>query len=147
MTLRPATGADVAAVAGLEAALFGADAWSADAVRSELLGPRRTALVAEADGVLVGYVVTLQGDDVEDLQRIAVAPGHRRSGLAHRLLAAGSTGARMLLEVSAPNTGALAFYAAEGFVEIARRRRYYRDGTDAVVLERAARPGGTSPRR
>ena len=43
-------------------------------------------------------------------------------------------GARMLLEVRADNTAALAFYAAEGFVEIARRRRYYRDGTDAVVL-------------
>ena len=43
----------------------------------------------------------------------------------------------MLLEVSARNTGALAFYGAEGFTEIARRRRYYRDGADAVVMERA----------
>jgi ribosomal protein S18 acetylase RimI-like enzyme len=43
----------------------------------------------------------------------------------------------MLLEVSAANTGALAFYAASGFVEIDRRPRYYRDGTDAVVLRAA----------
>ena len=27
-----------------------------------------------------------------------------------------------------------AFYAVAGFVEIDRRPRYYRDGTDAVVL-------------
>ena len=43
---------------------------------------------------------------------------------------------RILLEVSADNAGALAFYEAEGFAEIDRRRRYYRDGSDAVVLAR-----------
>ena len=42
---------------------------------------------------------------------------------------------RMLLEVAADNPGALAFYGAAGFVEIARRRRYYRGGADAVVLQ------------
>ncbi len=40
----------------------------------------------------------------------------------------------MLLEVSARNGGALAFYAAAGFTEIDRRHRYYRDGSDAVVM-------------
>ena len=34
------------------------------------------------------------------------------------------------------NAAALAFYAAEGFTEVARRRRYYRDGADAVVMQR-----------
>jgi ribosomal-protein-alanine N-acetyltransferase len=33
------------------------------------------------------------------------------------------------------NHAARALYAATGFVELARRRRYYRDGSDAVVLE------------
>ena len=33
------------------------------------------------------------------------------------------------------NEGALAFYAAQGFVELDRRPRYYRDGADAIVLE------------
>jgi ribosomal protein S18 acetylase RimI-like enzyme len=40
----------------------------------------------------------------------------------------------MLLEVSAGNAAALAFYAAAGFVQIDRRPRYYRDGSDAIVL-------------
>ncbi len=141
MTLRPATADDVDAVASLEAGLFGADAWSQDSVRSELTGPRRVALVACAPEV-VGYAVTLSAGDVVDLQRIAVHPAHRRHGLARRLLEAVSEladGDRMLLEVSADNTAALAFYAAEGFTEIDRRRGYYRDGSDAVVMERAAR--------
>ena len=139
MTIRPATADDVAAVTELEEQLFGADAWSAASVREELIGDRRHAVVAADDGV-VGYAVTLRSDDVVDLQRIAVVPSQRRTGVAARLLdetrrAARADGAhRMLLEVSAANAGALAFYAAQGFVQIDRRPRYYRDGSDALVL-------------
>jgi ribosomal-protein-alanine N-acetyltransferase len=43
---------------------------------------------------------------------------------------------RLLLEVREDNAGALAFYAARGFVEIDRRARYYRDGAAAVVMRR-----------
>jgi [ribosomal protein S18]-alanine N-acetyltransferase len=138
--VRIATAADLPAVTALEGSLFGLDAWSEASVAEELVGERRTAVVAVAADDVVGYAVTLLADDVVDLQRIGVAPAHRRTGLAGRLLAelqerARSAGAdRMLLEVSAANTGALAFYAAAGFVEIDRRRRYYRDGSDAVVM-------------
>ena len=142
MILRPATVEDVPAVARLEAELFGVDAWSADGVLEELTGDRRTALVADQDGRVVGYVVTLDSGDVVDLQRVAVHPAHRRRGLARELLAAAGTGSRMLLEVASGNEPALAFYAAEGFTEIHRRRRYYRDGADAVVMERPGTPQG-----
>ncbi len=138
MTLRIAGPGDVAAVADLERLLFGVDAWNQAQVREELTGPRRMAWVV-GDPV-VGYAVTLATGDVVDLQRIAVHPDHQRQGLARRLLDAAVGAARtaradrVLLEVSAANTAALAFYAAAGFVEIDRRRRYYRDGTDAVVM-------------
>jgi [ribosomal protein S18]-alanine N-acetyltransferase len=139
--LRPATADDVPVVTALERELFGPDAWSEPSVAEELTGERRTALVASVGSDLVGYAVTLLAGDVVDLQRIAVAPAHRRTGVAGRLLAelqddARSAGAdRMLLEVSTANAGALAFYTSAGFVEIDRRRRYYRDGSDAVVLQ------------
>ena len=139
MTVRPATAADVEAVAALELELFGPDAWTAAQVAEELLGEHRRAWVAGEP--VLGYAVTRTVGDVTDLQRIAVHPGHRRRGLARELLdaaASPSTGRRMLLEVGAHNTGAVAFYAAAGFVEIARRRRYYRDGSDALVMERNA---------
>ncbi len=140
MTLRAATAADVAAVADLEQELFGSDAWSAAQVEDELLGWRRRAWVA-GDPVH-GYAVTAVSGDVVDLERIGVAPGHRRGGVARDLLeraveaAVGDGAVRMLLEVAADNEGALAFYAGSGFHEISRRRRYYRSGSDAVVLER-----------
>jgi ribosomal-protein-alanine N-acetyltransferase len=149
VTIRPATSADVPPVAALEADLFGPDAWSAEAVAEELTGPARRAVVAVAEGGstsnegrldVVGYAVSRLGGDVADLHRIAVAPHLRRTGLGRALLdevrrAARADGAtRILLEVSAANTTALGFYAAEGFVEIDRRPRYYRDGADALVL-------------
>jgi len=136
--VRAAREEDVTAVHALETEVFGADAWSAASVREELTGPRRRALVA-CDPEVVGYVVTASAGDVVDLQRVAVHPGHRRRGLARRLLAAAveqCDADRMLLEVAAGNEAALAFYAAEGFTEIGRRRDYYRDGSDAVVMER-----------
>ena len=156
MRIRPATPDDVAAVTALEAEVFGPDAWSAESVHEELTGERRHAVVAvsasgDGSGEVVGYAVTLRSDDVLDLQRIAVAPAHRRSGLARQLLdavrsAGPAAGAhRMLLEVSDGNAAALAFYVAEGFVQIDRRPRYYRDGSDALVLRaplRSAACGG-----
>ena len=138
MTIRPATADDVAAVTALEREIFGVDAWSEASVTDELTGARRHAVVVEEQGQVVGYAVAMRADDVVDLQRIAVAPSHRRTGLAGRLLdavlAAGGAD-RMLLEVSTANTAALAFYAAHGLAEIDRRPRYYRDGSDALVLE------------
>jgi ribosomal-protein-alanine N-acetyltransferase len=142
VVVRAASAEDVEAVTALEQEVFGVDAWSSSSVREELTGDRRHAVVAQ-DGGLVGYAVTMRSDDVVDLQRMAVAPSHRRTGVARDLLAtlrrAGrDEGAhRMLLEVSAGNDAALAFYAAEGFVEIDRRPRYYRDGSDALVLRAA----------
>jgi ribosomal-protein-alanine N-acetyltransferase len=142
VTIRPATGDDTAAVAALDRELFGPDGWSDGQVEEEIAGSHRAAWVDEDGNGLTGYVMTRTVGEIADLQRIAVRPGHRRAGRARALLAAaleraGADGAgRMLLEVSAANAGALAFYAAEGFVEIDRRRRYYRDGSDAVVMAR-----------
>lgn len=131
--IRPATSDDVAGIVALEAEVFGVEAWSTALVEAELVHGR--GFVAEG-----GYALTRLAGDVVDLQRIAVRPDARRGGLATALLDAACAQARadradrMLLEVSETNEPALAFYAGAGFVEIDRRRRYYRDGSDAVVL-------------
>jgi [ribosomal protein S18]-alanine N-acetyltransferase len=137
-SFRPATDADVDAVAALEADIFGADAWSPASVREEVTAASRQCFVAVEDGEIRGYVVVRDAGDVADLQRIAVAPAMRRRGLAAQLLRRCDVSAydRTLLEVRADNVAAIAFYRREGFSEIARRRTYYADGTDAVVMQR-----------
>ena len=135
--IRLATRADVPAIVDLESEVFGADAWDERAVLAELAGPGRRVVVA-ADRS--GYAVSMTLGDIVDLQRIAVHPGRRRTGLASALLEdlLAHTGAadRMLLEVSEGNEAAVAFYAAHGFTRIDVRPRYYRDGSDALVLHR-----------
>ncbi len=138
--LRPATGGDVGAVHALEVLVFGADAWSRASVAEELTGPRRRALVASGHP-LAGYVVTAAAGDVLDLQRVAVHPAYRRRGVARALLAAalddpGPGVARVLLEVAVENAAAVALYRQVGFVEVSRRRAYYREGGDALVMAR-----------
>lgn len=152
---------DLPTLAGLEVALFGEEAWDAQALQ-ELAGTAgRRLLVAQLgvaqsgpgqleSGVLpgdvVGYALTgLQGD-FSELLRIGVALDVQRGGVASQLLDVALDSARldgadrMLLEVSEANAAALAFYRHQGFVEIDRRRRYYRDRTDALVLQRDLAP-------
>jgi ribosomal-protein-alanine N-acetyltransferase len=153
VTVRPATADDVLAIAALERDNLGEDAWSAALVEEGVAGnlPTIRYLVAEVDAGagprVVGHAVASVVADIAELQRIAVDHAHRRTGLASALLdavigAAREGGAdRLLLEVREDNAGALAFYAARGFVEVDRRRRYYRDGATAVVLRLGLGPG------
>jgi ribosomal-protein-alanine N-acetyltransferase len=140
--IRPAGVEDADAIAALEQECQGPDAWSAWLVADGVAGTLPTVryLVAEVDGRVVGYAVASYAGDIAELQRIGVASTARRGGVATALLdevvaeAPGTGANRLLLEVRDDNAGALAFYAARGFVEIDRRPRYYRDGTTAVVL-------------
>ncbi|MDN4162458.1 GNAT family N-acetyltransferase [Nocardioides abyssi] len=152
MSVRAAGPDDLDAVAALEDECLGADAWSRGLVEVGLAGevPTVVYLVAEAAGPgspVVGHAVASIVADVAELQRIAVTPAARRGGHATALLdevvARSKEGGaeRLLLEVREDNAGALAFYAARGFVEVDRRRRYYRDGATAVVLRRGLRKG------
>ena len=152
MTIRPATAADLDAVVELELTCLGADAWSRGLVEQGIAAalPTVSYLVAEVDGVVVGHAVaSAAGDDVE-LQRIAVDPAYRRRGVAGELLAAVESRAaadgatRLLLEVREDNTTAAAFYESRGFVEVGRRRGYYRDGAAAVVLGKEVDRDGTA---
>lgn len=145
--VRRATEADVDAVTALERAIFGDDAWSRDSVLHELTQSLRQAYVAvDEAGEVCGYVVVLGVGDVADVQRVAVADAHRRRGVAAALLEACDlhVHARVVLEVRADNEAALAFYGRNGFAEISRRRGYYADGEDAVVMQR---PVADSPFR
>lgn len=146
--IRLATEGDLADVAVLETELFGPDAWDDLALRAELDGPGRRFVVA-VDEVLSGYAVFRSIGDVVDLQRIGVSPAQQRSGVATALLddllAHPGEADRMMLEVSAANVAAIAFYLRNGFAELATRPRYYRDGSDALVMSLDLASGRMAP--
>ena len=132
-----ATEAHAAALATIHSAAFPrSEAWGADAISLQLGLPGSFGLLDLRGGMLLGRIV---GDEAEVLT-LAVAPAMRRQGFASGLLRtakalAGAQGSiAVFLEVATGNSAALALYGQHGFVEVGRRRRYYADGSDAVVM-------------
>ncbi len=138
----PVPGPDRAAVLALEAATearpLGWEALGAEAGRADgcLLGLRG------ADGALHGFASARLMAGTAHVLRLTVAEGMRRRGHGRALLAgllawAGTEGAEAVtLEVRAGDGAARALYLAAGFIESGRRRRYYPDGEDALLLTR-----------
>jgi ribosomal-protein-alanine acetyltransferase len=145
--LRRATLDDLESIMAIETSTFGTDAWSTEAMRSDLGSVHTFYLVAERvdDSRSVdGYAGLLApaGADEGDIQTIAVSESSRRGGLGRSLMnaligEARKRGAReIFLEVRADNPPARTLYADLGFEEIATRPKYYQpDGVDAVVMK------------
>ena len=143
MSLRAAQVANSPALAGLHASAFPpAEAWGADAMALMLEMPGAFGLWQPGGGLVLARVVAGEAE----ILTLAVTPARRRQGLGAALLAGamqaaalrGATG--MFLEVAAGNAGALALYRGFGFAQVGHRRRYYPDGTDALVLWREFSP-------
>ncbi len=133
--------ADIPAVHEIERASFN-EPWPEQAFRQELAGNRLARyLVAEDDGVPIGFAgVWLMVDDAH-ITTFGVHPDQRRRGVALRLLLAVADlavalgAARMTLEVRPSNAPARRLYERFGFVEVGRRPRYYTDdGEDALIM-------------
>lgn len=143
--LRAARTSDVDAIVTIEQASFG-DPWNRDAFAELLDDPRVCFLLAERGGVVRGYVVAWFVLDEGEIGNLAVSEAARRQGVGALLLdgairAAGATDvASLYLEVRDSNMAARALYASRGFVEIGRRRDYYRrPREDALVLRLSIR--------
>jgi ribosomal-protein-alanine N-acetyltransferase len=137
VTIQFATLAHAAALAAIHAAAFPAgEAWGADAIALQVALPGAFGLIDERGGMLLARVAA----DEAEVLTLAVLPMARRQGIASALLHAALAevkvrgGGAAFLEVATVNSAARALYARFGFVEVGRRRRYYADSSDAIVL-------------
>ena len=113
--------------------------WNEEQWRRELEDPRRLCLgwteAKTSLGVACGWLVA----DELHITVVAVDPSARRRGHGKQLLSALLQQARQqgaihaTLEVSSNNTGAIALYADAGFQSAGTRRKYYSDGSDALI--------------
>jgi ribosomal-protein-alanine N-acetyltransferase len=133
---------DLEAILALEGAGFGeSEQWSRRSWQGELLGERRTVLVARA-AQLVGVICLQTVGRAADLQRLVVSPKARRRGVGSALVRAGveavrHLGARsVMLEVRYDNEPAIALYQLLGFEQLAVRSDYYGPGQHALILKR-----------
>jgi ribosomal-protein-alanine N-acetyltransferase len=132
-----ATPAHAAALAAIHASAFPPrEAWGADAIGLQLALPGVFGLIDDRGGMLVGRIAA----DEAEVLTLAVVPSARRRGIATALLRAARAqvtacgSSAMFLEVAVGNSAALALYEGESFIEVGRRRGYYPDSSDALVL-------------
>jgi ribosomal-protein-alanine N-acetyltransferase len=146
--LRSAALEDVDAIKVIEDETFPYDAWSSEQLASDIGNPDCYYLVAvdskrEQNSGLIGYAGLLapKGSGEGDIQTIAVASAARRQGLGRVFMQSLLAEARkrravaVFLEVRVDNDAAIALYRSLGFEEIGVRRRYYKDGSDALTMK------------
>ncbi|RLG67603.1 MAG: ribosomal-protein-alanine N-acetyltransferase [Methanobacteriota archaeon] len=104
-------------------------------------------LVAELDGVIVGYVIAvLRTPSVGHILSVAVAPPYRRRGIGRMLVEAAvedlwKRGAsKVQLEVRVSNRPARSLYRSLGFKTTGIIPAYYRDGESAYTMVRHLPP-------
>lgn len=135
-------------LAKLHAASFPApEVWSEKTFAELLVLKTTLALGIENDLALDACLLLQLTPDNADILTLATNPRHQRSGHARTLLEAGTQICgqrgidRYLLDVAEDNATALAFYAAQGFSEDGRRKKYYtrigKPAVDAILMSRS----------
>ena len=143
MIVRRARLADQEAVLRIERQSM-LDPWSAPQIAAELVVVNGIGWVAEADGLVCGYVFFRVCAPESELLRLAVAPSWRRKGVGRNLMEEALSFLKDLqgcnccmLEVRATNEEAQRLYLQADFVRIGRRKAYYSHPVeDAIVLRR-----------
>jgi len=94
-------------------------------------------LVITVGGDIAGFLVVRQNGPGEwEILNLAVAPEHRRRGLARKLVESFQTSINgcVFLEVRESNNTARKFYNSMGFQEVSRRHEYYKSPADAAIV-------------
>ncbi len=144
MPIRPATPADIRALMALERASLTAGHWSGLQYQAifEPTAPSRIALLEEEESTLLGFLIARPLGAEWELENLVVAAAARRRGLGTRLLnelfgvLLSQAGAALFLEVRESNRAARALYEKCRFIEVNRRKLYYREPLEDAVMYR-----------
>jgi len=133
---------DLVPIYALEKIAYPDDPWSFEQFKEEYAGSSRYYLVAEHEGVIVGYAGIMVMGELTDILTLTVAPEFRRRGIARELLkrmidwARNQKAEAVMLEMRVGNQEAHPLYLASGFRKIALRKDYYGRGVDAIVMRK-----------
>ena len=132
---------DVPQVHAIEQATFPLPWTLADFTYEMTSNPVARYVVAEQEGVILGFVGAHIILDEGHITNVAVIKEARGHGLGRVLMdalmqLAANLGARYLtLEVRASNAVAVALYRSLGFIKVSVRKKYYDDnGEDALLM-------------
>ena len=148
VSIRRAVRDDALGIAVVEALTFGEDdRFTHKQIKRLIANPRAVVLVAQRDGNIVGWVVSLIRTHRRwksgRIYGVAVDPSMMGRGIGRSLLeeslgVLGSMGiGRVYLEVRVDNETAIGLYESLGFVKLANLADYYGEGVPGVRMRRA----------
>jgi ribosomal-protein-alanine N-acetyltransferase len=131
---------DVEEVARLEEICF-SDPWSKETFTEELQLRLAIPFVVKLKEKVVGYTCLWHLDDQLEVANFAVSPDYRSKGIGEKLMKRILLEAKeracksIILSVRESNKLAINLYTKFGFVEVGRRKKYYRLPTeDALTM-------------
>ena len=141
ITICPMAAADLEQVLSIELRSF-PHPWLRQHFIDELNSPYAFPLSAfDGSGLLVGYICPMLLLDEGHIMNVAVDPDLRGCGVGRMLVQQVLDDCRVggasfvSLEVRESNLSAISLYRKMGFVETGKRKRYYENGEDALMME------------
>jgi ribosomal-protein-alanine acetyltransferase len=139
MPVEPLSLFNLAAVMAIEDQSSGTH-WTEDMLRRVMTDAYMRGAVWKEGAAVCGYCIFGMLAPTLEILNIVVDPNHRRQGIARRILTHIVHTARTehcteaFLEVRVSNQAAIQLYGALGFKVIDTRKKYYRDGEDALIM-------------
>lgn len=114
--------------------------WGREQIEKELENEKATYFCAEDDGKTIGYIGVWSIAGEGNITNIAVHPDYQRKGIGFALLEEMKKYAKdekmlfLTLEVNEKNEKAISLYKKCGFQEVGRRKKYYHNKYDAILM-------------
>lgn len=139
--MRPMRQEDLDSVLEIESASF-SHPWIRRHFLDEIESPFGFPTVATLpDGAIAGYLCLKQILDEAEILDVAVDRSLRGKGVGRLLVESALAASRasgvalVALEVRVTNADAIALYLRAGFREVRRRKKYYDNGEDAILMD------------
>ena len=118
---------------------FGNESWTEAQFESSFALSSSVFLVAFEGEKVVSFLIGQDTVDSINILLLATKIEFENKGIASQLidkLAKKFKGKKLWLEVKESNSCAIKFYQKNGFKPVYTRKKYYKDGENAIILER-----------
>ena len=140
MRIRTAIISDLTKIAKIEKQVFTDSPWNHNLIRDELVSKkdRETLVITDYENI-IGYLMIRKSKNMIEILKFAIDKVFQEKGVGWRLfsyfLDSLPVMTEVILEVNQENKKAIYLYRKAGFFKIGLRKKYYNDGSDALVMK------------
>lgn len=139
MNIRLAQPADVPSLTVIENQQPRCAQWGENGWRTEL-SEKSSYVFCAQEQTVIGFVALRLAAGVGEILNVGILPKFTRRGVGTALLShvlawtRENGGEEISLEVAADNKAAIGLYEKAGFLPVGRRKKFYSDGQDALIM-------------